>query len=204
MSKKIYLYLAKIPEDLSRDNAQHPCNLSPKASEKRFREFFTSRELIKFALDTDWRVVEHDDRPPSIHNSNNSQTRSLSISHSNDWTAVAIGSSDIELGVDIELIRENWTVEKAKFFCSPDELKKGFTLPKTEQNKYFTLIWTQKEAFYKATQQTFVAKKFEGDSRITSSEPFDNYLYSVFSNPVTELKVEVVKLNIGKTLVKLR
>ena len=194
MNNKIQLYFAKVLESISADSTPRPKGLSATASNKRFREFVSSRKLIEFALEVGWQLIEHDDKPPTIHNADNTLEGSLSISHSNQWVAIAIAPSNIKLGVDIELINERWTEDKAKIFCSSQEIEMGLALSKHESNKFFTKIWTQKEAFFKATQQPFVERNFNTDTRMTSSEHIDGYLYSVYSDPPTEIESKIIDL----------
>lgn len=202
MNKKIQVYFAKILVEAVAEPKQYPTGLAITASKKRFREFYTSRKLINLALDDGWRLVEHGDKPPTIYNSNQTQSLSLSISHSNDWAAIAIAPSSCRLGLDIELIRENWSRDKANMFCSAQEVDKGLALSDVDANVFFTKIWTQKEAFFKATQQPFAAKNLEHDNRITSAELTESYVYSIYSDPPLAIETTVIDLSTDEAFVE--
>lgn len=67
----------------------------------------------------------------------------ISISHSHDWLVIAI-SKNANIGVDVELIREKVLNIKDKFLT---ELESNFA---KDHTVLLTLIWSAKEAIYKA------------------------------------------------------
>jgi len=79
------------------------------------------------------------DRPPQFN-----------LTHSGDFVALAI--SDDEVGVDIENLRPvNAAQRLANRFFSPEERKHVFELDGEARDRAFLRIWTQKEAYLKAT-----------------------------------------------------
>jgi 4'-phosphopantetheinyl transferase len=73
----------------------------------------------------------------------------FNLSHSDDWAILAL-SRGAELGVDIELVREDLEfVPIARRYFSPREREELFSLPEEEQRAAFYCCWTRKEAYLK-------------------------------------------------------
>jgi len=199
VSKTIQLFIAEIPTELTSESDScddQQAGWGRCFSAKRFREFSASRKLLNQTLETGWVAREYHNRPPTLHNSDETETRALSISHSNNWVAVAIApvGNDINVGVDIEPTRRHWTAEKAEFFCNPQQCEKGLALREAEQDFFFTRLWTQKEAFFKATQKAFVARGFDNDDRMQSHTFAEDFQLSVYSDPALELSITQIEL----------
>jgi 4'-phosphopantetheinyl transferase len=74
----------------------------------------------------------------------------FNLSHSHDL-ALFIFAKNISVGVDVELIREDYDfVDIAEKFFSKAESTELLSLPKNEQVRAFFNCWTCKEAFIKA------------------------------------------------------
>lgn len=74
----------------------------------------------------------------------------FNLSHSGDLVTLAIAGSDV--GVDIENLRQIRNAEKmAHRFFSPAERMSVFELDGEARDRAFLRIWTQKEAYLKAT-----------------------------------------------------
>lgn len=74
----------------------------------------------------------------------------FNLSHSGDLILLAIAG--VEVGVDVEKLRPIPNAEKlAHRFFSPAERKSVFELESTARDHAFLRIWTQKEAYLKAT-----------------------------------------------------
>lgn len=74
----------------------------------------------------------------------------FNLSHSGNVVVLAIASVDV--GVDVESLREVSNAERmARRFFSPNEQLKINTLGGAPRNRAFLRIWTQKEAYLKAT-----------------------------------------------------
>jgi 4'-phosphopantetheinyl transferase len=74
----------------------------------------------------------------------------FNLTHSGGFVALAI--SDGEVGIDIENLRPVSTAQRlAQRFFSPEERKHVFELDGEARDRAFLRIWTQKEAYLKAT-----------------------------------------------------
>jgi phosphopantetheinyl transferase len=72
----------------------------------------------------------------------------VSISHTNHQVVAVFSESKV--GVDIETVRLNWSLEKVRLFCCRQEIEAGLALGLVEQqNEFFTRCWVRKEAFCK-------------------------------------------------------
>lgn len=114
------------------------------------RQFVQSRLLIRqalsynFSLPIDyWDIESEPDSAPKINNA--AYQLNISLSHSHDWIAVALGSD--RLGVDIEKIRPRHLTEAAPIFMTGPELDRFLSSPSETE---FYRAWCLKEACYKA------------------------------------------------------
>lgn len=188
----IHCYLLKnfhkcnLPDDyLTRLGAAQRTRISSMGS-KRKHEYFFSRQLLTFAVakhnsSKDWQIIEQKNNTPLIK-TNNNQAINLSITHSSTWLGVAVCTEKEppKIGIDIETIRRNWSIEKATLFCNDTQIKHAFNLNKTsERDNFLTKTWTQKEAHFKAGGASVFNKDLElkenGKTR-----------YSLISNPLSD------------------
>lgn len=137
---------------------------------KRKFEFYLSRLLLNHAIDqlllrvddNSWYIQEQEQLPPVI--SHHEYTISTSISHTNGviGVIVALVQSPVKLGLDIEIIRPNLNQKTAAFFCNKQQLAEATTLQHSyEKQQYFTRLWTQKEAYFKAHETPILNKDIQ-------------------------------------------
>lgn len=81
----------------------------------------------------------------------------FNISHTKEWVAVAV--ADVQLGIDIEMLR-SYKPEVAKRFFHKDEYAFLESLPNHLRNVSFTRLWTLKESYVKCTG-TGIANNFD-------------------------------------------
>ena len=134
-----------------------------KLNGKRLQEFYFGRQLLKFAcdqLDTKnitppYKIIERENNAPQLKDSSGRDLAS-SISHSSKWLGVVIchDPNVLHVGIDIETIRDDWSIEKANFFCNQQQISEALAIQDTAlRNRFFTTIWAQKEAHFKAGGQ---------------------------------------------------
>lgn len=85
-------------------------------------------------------------KPYLLHNPDHLQ---FNVSHSHDAALYAI-AQEIEVGVDIEFIEEDFDPGVAERFFSPAEYTQLMQLPETERNTAFYQMWADKEAVIKS------------------------------------------------------
>lgn len=128
----------------------------------RQREFVIGRSLLALAIQhnshsKNWRIRERPELSPIVEHP--SQQFVSNISHSKGWVALAFcethQKSMMSVGLDIELIRPRQKFAAAKFFCNSSQLGElNAATTNQDKSRYFSLLWTQKEAYFKARQQT--------------------------------------------------
>jgi len=162
---------------------------------KRTNEFFWGRQLLNIALtkhitNKEWQVIEKENNSPLIKLLNTNRTISCSITHSFKWlgVAVCVETNSPKIGIDIETIRGNWSIEKAKLFCNDAQVNQAFELNTiTERNSFLTTLWTQKEAYFKAIgEQMFnnninLKENCEAPYLLISETLSDDSVMSVYS-----------------------
>lgn len=74
----------------------------------------------------------------------------FNLSHTGDWAVFAF-SQHGPLGVDIEIIKNRPFLELARRFFAPEECAALNALSRSQQKRAFFFLWTQKEAYIKAT-----------------------------------------------------
>jgi len=152
---------------------------------KRKQEFYFSRQLLNFAMDKHcpdkhWQIIEQENSAPLIK-INKNQNVSCSITHSPRWLGIAIctGKNPPKIGIDIETIRSDWSIKKAKLFCNDVQVNQAFDLTNIEERDYFlTKIWTQKEAYFKAGGEPV----FNNNKELKENT---NTPYSLISEPLS-------------------
>lgn len=197
-SNVLELHLVKIPSgfvppiDFLQQAQQ---SKAKRFSGKRLVEFSVARLLLSYGLGPDWLLEERDNGAPVALSKIDQSQRLLSVSHSSSWVAVAIAPPNDSLifGIDIEKTRSGWNKRKAQFFCNEQQTDAGLTLSSTaRQDYFFTALWTQKEAYFKATQMPFVDRGFDDDSRMQTTVLEDEMVLSVYSDPTS---LAVIKQN---------
>lgn len=109
-------------------------NLRPKQA----KEYLGLRACLKkLDLDLD---VNYDEKGKPFLPTN----KEISITHS--YGLVAVGVSEFNIGIDIELSRPKKILNIKHKFARPDELK---WIPKAEENEFLHIIWGIKEGLYK-------------------------------------------------------
>lgn len=125
-------------------------------SEARHR-FILARVMLRHQLGNEIGIVPESvlfstgkHGKPRLDTPGADQSPHFNLTHSGGFVALAI--SDGEIGIDIENLRPVTTAERlAKRFFSPEERKHVFELDGEARDHAFLRIWTQKEAYLKAT-----------------------------------------------------
>ncbi|MFN8671515.1 MAG: 4'-phosphopantetheinyl transferase superfamily protein [Candidatus Sericytochromatia bacterium] len=124
--------------------------------EKDKHNFIISRGLLRFLINKytkiDYKKINFNKNEygkPFLDNSN----LKFNISHTKDRLLLAF-SNNIELGIDIEKVREiSLYKDIVKRFFSENEIKDFFSLDESLYQETFFTIWSRKEAFIKAIGQ---------------------------------------------------
>lgn len=96
----------------------------------------------------------------------------FNMSHSGGLTALAFIAGGVELGVDVERIREIKEIEGIveRFFCR-EEADQVLQASEAERSRLFQHCWTRKEAFIKATGDGLSMALDSFQVSLTHSEP---------------------------------
>lgn len=166
-------------------------------NETYIKEQLIGQKLLNYILVADYHLdlskieyIYNDYGKPYLKNLN----LFFSISHSNG--VVAVGVSDKEVGIDLELVRPV-PFALVKKVLSMDELSKYQSLDEKEKLEYFFSIWTKKEALVKKNGTSVIlnANKIASDKKIyTTSIRLDNQQY-LLSSTITNLEI-IIKENI--------
>jgi len=186
----IHIYLVKVPDSFSAKADFLPEPQRSKAlafSGKRLTEFVVGRMLISHALGSKWLIQERKRRGPIAVSSENKNQRYLSVSHSNGWLGVALATPHCkhEIGFDIEKIRTNWSPQKATLFCNNQQIAEGFALSSAKQDLFFTTLWSQQEAYFKATQNSAAKADFQNNHRMQTKQISDHMIVTTYAKYVT-------------------
>ncbi len=136
---------------------------------KRRKEFIVARRLTRLALSTvyanhcntfsasdgksgcmapvDWKIQETSFGKPEIKNKN-IKNINFNISHCDQYLAIAITKKE-KIGIDIEPIKQTLVDPFPSQLFSPNEVSELKSLKTNEQPKFFTKLWTSKEAIAK-------------------------------------------------------
>jgi phosphopantetheine--protein transferase-like protein len=118
--------------------------------------FVAARGLLRAVLSVEWSV-----NPKSVVLSRDAENRVdvtppsgvsplfSSISHAGDWVAVALAPTPV--GIDVESLWSGDDPALVAKVCTPRERRILRALPATRRQRYFTRLWTRKEAVVKAT-----------------------------------------------------
>jgi len=103
----------------------------------------------------------------------------FNLSHAGDWVSLALSSSPV--GIDIEVVQKRtyWTQIAHRYF-SENEVEWLFSTPEeAEQLQRFAQIWTQKEAYVKATGVGLMQALSEYETReLSLTEPWRTWVTS--------------------------
>lgn len=114
----------------------------PHAPSRRLEKLAT-RVLAKEMNQGDALDIRYDIRRPFLED-----RRSISISHSGEWVALALASPETPVGIDIE--KRGGRAEKlAERFMNDTEFERFQRLPYDLRADFATLIWSAKEAIFK-------------------------------------------------------
>ena len=151
--------LTESPEQLLALLATHP-DYAPQAqsfrSTQRQREWLATRALLHNVLGDDIRIAYDKDGAPRLVNINQEQISqdssymqddeqglpAISISHSHQWVAIALATSQKSIGLDLEIVSEKAGRVQHKFLTQEEQLIISPTLSPTD-------LWCAKEATYK-------------------------------------------------------
>ncbi len=156
----LHLWFARVGETTQIIESQIESILSPSEksrlqathSKSKQREYLLSRALMRHALQqhfpsekSSFQFIEQPHSTPVINNlpSNNF----ISLSHSKGMICFALADSPV--GVDLEMKRQRNFAEMAKIFMSKKELT-VFLNSTNDLEDEFYMIWSAKEAYYKA------------------------------------------------------
>jgi phosphopantetheinyl transferase len=129
---------------------------------RRQREFVIGRSLLSLAIQhnsasNNWLIKERLNSSPIVEHP--SEQFIGNISHSKGWVALAFCKTPayphMSIGLDIERIKPREQFAAAEFFCNARQLRQlKAATSNQDKTRYFSLLWTQKEAYFKAHQQT--------------------------------------------------
>ncbi len=145
LEKNKSLYIWEIKESLK--DLEKEVTLSLNNEEKllsiksaqRKKEFLASRALLKFTKLQNTEIKYNIDGAPQLDSG-----KCISITHCKNFAGIAIGNN--KLGFDLEIYREKIFTIVPKFLNKNEEFIYEFD----SIIKGLTLIWTAKEAIYKA------------------------------------------------------
>ncbi|RDY31932.1 4'-phosphopantetheinyl transferase family protein [Lachnotalea glycerini] len=141
-------------------------------NQKRKEEFFYGRYLAKLAILELTKADSHNLNEISIIKNifgypviqQNFAGLEVNISHKENFIAAIVYSNQIMMGIDIENLKE---VRKSLQLVA-DEQEKLLLLPKMEEEFFYKLLWTCKEALGKCLKvgigtgiQSYILKKLE-------------------------------------------
>ncbi len=122
---------------------------------KRVWSFFWGRLLLQKLLvptftvkATEWEIIEQQDLPPKLVGKHAQLALpSFSISHCQNTLALAMSESAI--GLDVEGIDSQRSINIAAGFCNTRQLDQLEQLEESEARIAMITLWTQKEAWFK-------------------------------------------------------
>ena len=154
LEKNKSLYIWEIKESLK--DLEKEVTLSLNNEEKllsiksaqRKKEFLASRALLNFTKLQNTEIKYNIDGAPKLDSS-----KYISITHCKNFAGIAIGNN--KLGFDLEIYREKIFTVAPKFLNKNEEFIYEFD----SIIKGLTLIWTAKEAIYKAVSAKGISFK---------------------------------------------
>ena len=145
LEKNKSLYIWEIKESLKDLEKEVALSLNDEEkllsikSAQRKKEFLASRTLLNFTKLQNTEIKYNIDGAPKLDSS-----KYISITHCKNFAGIAIGNN--KLGFDLEIYREKIFTVAPKFLNKNEEFIYEFD----SIIKGLTLIWTAKEAIYKA------------------------------------------------------
>lgn len=143
-------------------------------------EFVLSRSLLKYAIKeelsnaTDIRIEERPQLAPKVAVCK-PENICFSISHSHNLIAVCISKGANSIGLDVELIPSEFSLEKAAFFCNEQQVS---TLTQfesaTDRSAEAIKLWTLKEAYFKSSMIGVLNKDLKALSFVSVNEKVNN------------------------------
>lgn len=190
---------------------------------KRQIEYSLGRLLLTYALNEAehqaHRIIENEQGGPSVildrrglgHKSEDSYSEKsysapkFSISHSKGWVGLVYADAEeiqefeLELGLDIEKIKEGLDERQASYFCNEQQIAVAQKLTPVEKADYFTRLWTHKEAYCKSQglsvlSQQSKAADFRHDKHMRSGLLDNTHFLSLYSNTKFVLKTHFLEL----------
>ncbi len=177
LSNNTKLYLWKITEDLdtlSKDMRLKDSSLARLESmkaESHKKGFLSVRKLLEHIDYTDFDLYYDEFGKPNLVESRKSKVESfISISHSHEFSAIAI--SDNNIGIDIEILKEK-IIKIAPKFMDVTHLE---NLDLEEKIKKATVVWGIKESIFKIKNEAGISfpnhifeDEFEFEDKKTSA-----------------------------------
>lgn len=154
LEKNKSLYIWKIKESLKDLEEEVTLSLNDKEkllsikSVQRKKEFLASRTLLNFTKLQNTEIKYNIDGAPELDSN-----KYISITHCKNFAGIAIGNN--KLGFDLEIYREKIFTIGPKFLNKNEEFIYEFD----SIIKGLTLIWTAKEAIYKAISANGISFK---------------------------------------------
>ena len=190
LEKNKSLYIWEIKESLMDLEKEVTLSLNDKEKllsiklAQRKKEFLASRALLNFTKLQNTEIKYNKDGAPELDNG-----KYISITHCENFAGIAIGNNKI--GFDLEIYREKIFAIAPKFLNETEKFIYEFN----SVIKGLTLIWTAKEAIYKAVS----AKGISFKNNIIIS-PFKNEQKKGFAKVYLDQKEMQFSINfmIGK------
>jgi 4'-phosphopantetheinyl transferase len=144
--------------------------LSP-VDRKRSANFVKENDRIRFfagryLLDKYLHVINAPETLQQIQHDTFKRPRlpetTFSISHSENWVALAAGNSNINIGVDLEVGHPLFVPDYLEPFC---EEEKSYILEKNTLSRFYR-IWTKKESALKAIGKGFLHNALEINTKM--------------------------------------
>lgn len=160
---------------------------------KRLNEFIVSRSLLNFALKQVLQldcptIVELPQKAPHIQAISRLNC-SFSVSHSKSLIGVLITKNSVQTGLDIELIPNNYNIEKNHFFCNEQQLKAIQSLPAKLQASESIKLWTIKEAYFKSLGTGVFDSDLKDLSVTNASEDLPSFKSVLYPTPNAEFHI---------------
>lgn len=134
---------------IENDIAQH--RISSQAKGEYLASRFLSKYLAVRLLGgqyTDWQITHTDQKTPQLENNQRQIFGAMSISHTQDYVAIAMSMANVAIGVDVEKVKTRKNPRDIlENICRADELSWYDAAPSL--NRFYQL-WTAKEAILKS------------------------------------------------------
>ncbi len=146
--------------------------------EKNRHEFVVGRGMLRTLLasylDTSaakLRFTYSEHGKPRLHDAEKNGTLTFNLSHS-DGVILCAFARDHKIGVDVEKMREDFSVEEiAERFFSDGERNTLRTVPVEHRRQAFFNCWTRKEAYIKARGEGLALPLHQFDVSLSPGQP---------------------------------